>query len=119
VRAVCAWCGKDMEPRGDVDPAVTTHGICEDCFLDLRVKETLKRLQKDPGPFDLFLPPRREHLVMRIWREAPAGALFVIHPDRRSGDRRALRAPVPADRRAGRDRRFANLSFVASSRRSS
>ncbi len=47
MRAVCAWCGKDMESRGDIDPALTTHGICEDCFLDLRVK-VLKEWQRDP-----------------------------------------------------------------------
>ncbi len=102
-----------MESRGEIDPALTTHGICEDCFLDLRVKETLKRLQGGPGPFDLFLPPQRDDLIMRIWREAPAGTLFTIHPDRRAGDRRSLHAPVAADRRTGRDRRLANLSFVA------
>lgn len=105
-----------MESQADADPTDTTHGICEDCFLDLRVKETVKRLQGGGGPHHLFLPPQREDLVMRIWREVPAGTSFVIHPDRRAADRRRTYHPVPADRRTGRDRRYANLSFVAASR---
>ena len=114
MRGVCAWCGKDLQLGRPTDPSVTTHGICEECFLDLRVTETLKRLRPGAGPYPLFVPPHRDDLVLRIWREAPPGCSFIVHADRRRGQRRAHRLPVPADRRTGRDRRCGNLSLLSS-----
>ena len=115
MRGECAWCGKELQLNRPADPSVTTHGICEECFLDLRVTETLKRLRPGAGPYPLFLPPNRDDLVLRIQRGAPPGCSFVVHTDRRRGERRGQRVPVPADRRAGRDRRCGNLSLMPSS----
>lgn len=119
VLAVCAWCGKELAGRSsDPDPSVTTHGICDECFLGLRVKETVKRLQDGNGPFHLFIPLEREDLMLSVWREAPTGTHLIFHPDRRAGrERRNKRIGVPSDRRVGRDRRSSNLSFIATRRR--
>ncbi len=112
MRGVCAWCGKDLPLSRPSDLPVTTHGICEDCFLDMRVGETLKRLQPGAGPYAIFVPPNRDDLVLRLWREGPPGCSFIVYTDRRQSERRGRRRPVPADRRAGRDRRSGNLSFL-------
>ncbi len=113
MRAVCAWCGKDLQIKPPTDLPGTTHGICEECLLGLRVTETLKRLRGGAGPYPLFLPPNREDLVLRIWREAPPGCSFIVYADRRQGERRGRRVPVPTDRRTGRDRRCGNLSLLS------
>ncbi len=118
MRGVCAWCGKDLELKHRSDLPVISHGICEDCFLDLRVKETLKRLQTGRDVHRIFVPPTREDLVLRIWREGPAACSFIVYPDRRRGERRAQRRPVSVERRAGGDRRGGNLSFLAGALRS-
>jgi len=31
MRAICAWCGKDMGPREPAEDKSLTHGICPDC----------------------------------------------------------------------------------------
>lgn len=115
MRGVCAWCGKELRAERPTDASVTTHGICQECFLDLRVKETLKRLQEGPGPYTLFIPASREDLIQRIRREAPPGCSFAVQFDQRRGQRRSQRVAVPEDRRSGRDRRSGNLSFLPSS----
>ncbi len=116
MRAVCAWCGVDLGTNEPADAGLPTHGICEECYLDLRVKETLNRLHEAAGPYTLYIPPDRPDLALRIKREAPPGCTFVVYEDRRSSERRNRRLPVPADRRRGRDRRFANLSFLGATR---
>lgn len=113
MRAVCAWCGKELRAARTIEAPETSHGICEECYLDLRVKETLRRLKEGTGPFTLFVPPNRVDLVMRLWREGPRDCLFVARPDRRRGDRRTRQIPVAAERRRSRDRRRADLSFLA------
>lgn len=115
MRAVCAWCGRDLQTDTPTDLAGVSHGICGECFLELRVKETLKRLRPGAGPYPLFVPPDREDLVLRIQREAPPGCLFTVQTDRRRGERRAQKAPASTDRRIGRDRRRGNLSLLSSS----
>ncbi len=114
MKGVCAWCGKDLSGGQHSDLITTSHGICEECFLDLRVRETVKRLKEGPGPFTLFVPPNREDLVLRIKREAPRGIVLIFRPDRRRGERRSGNLPATAERRLGYDRRSPNLSFVAS-----
>jgi hypothetical protein len=114
MRGVCAWCGKDLHPSGPGDFSIITHGICEECFLDLRVTETLKRLQSEAGPYPIFVPPNRDDLVLRLWREGPPGCSFRVYTDVRQGERRGQRRAVPADRRTGRDRRSGNLSLIPS-----
>jgi hypothetical protein len=114
MQGLCAWCGKELQGAGAGDPSTTTHGICEDCFLDLRVTETLKRLQPGSGPYPVFVPPHRDDLVLRLRREGPPGCSFLVYPDLRQGERRGRRRPVLADRRTGRDRRSGNLSFLPS-----
>jgi len=114
MRGVCAWCGRDLQIDTPTQLAGVSHGICGECFLELRVRETLKRLQPGAGPYPLFVPPDREDLVLRIQREAPPGCSFIIHTDRRRGDRRAQRVAASADRRTGRDRRRGTLSFLPS-----
>ena len=113
MKGVCAWCRKDLSGGQHSDQTTTSHGICEECFLDLRVRETVKRLREGPGPFALFVPPNREDLVLRIQRQAPRGVLLIIRPDRRQGERRTRGLPVTTERRLGDDRRSPNLSFVA------
>ena len=113
MRGVCAWCGKELRAGQGAEALETTHGICEECYLDLRVKETLRRLWEGTGPFTLFVPPNRVDVVMRLWREGPPDCLFVARPDRRKGDRRTRKISVAAERRRGRDRRQANLSLLA------
>ena len=109
MRGVCAWCGKDLQPAHPADPSLITHGICQACLLDLRLAETVRLLGPGGGPYTLFLPPQRDDLLLRIQREAPPGCAFIVHPDRRRGERRARRVAPPADRRSGRDRRAANF----------
>ena len=113
LRGVCAWCGKELRAARSVETPEISHGICEECYLDLRVKETLRRLKEGTGPFTLFVPSNREDLLMRLWREGPRDCLFVVRPDRRRGDRRTRRVQVAEERRRSRDRRQANLSFLA------
>ncbi|MBN1548203.1 MAG: hypothetical protein JW902_16250 [Syntrophaceae bacterium] len=33
----CSWCGKELEdiPRGEADPTLISHGVCEDCAFHL------------------------------------------------------------------------------------
>ncbi|HYB73508.1 MAG TPA: hypothetical protein VED18_09060 [Candidatus Sulfotelmatobacter sp.] len=114
MRGLCAWCGKELQTSSPGDPSTTTHGICEDCFLGLRVSETLKRLQPEAGPYPIFVPPNRDDLVLRLRREGPPGCSFLVYTDLRRGERRGQRRPVPGDRRTGRDRRSGNLSFLPS-----
>lgn len=115
MRAVCAWCGKELESGRPSDVSFPTHGICEECYLGIRVKETVKLLGQRAGPHALFVPPSREDVLLRIWREAPGACLFVAHQDRRWVSRRSRQVPVAIERRTGRDRRTGNLSFVAAS----
>jgi hypothetical protein len=79
------------------------------------VTETIKRLEPAavrPDPFVLFLPSHRADLLVRIRREAPRAPL-VAYADRRAADRRHGCVAVPVERRAGRDRRTANFSFLS------
>jgi len=79
MRGVCAWCGKELRAGQGAEALETTHGICEECYLDLRVKETLRRLWEGTGPFTLFVPPNRVDVVMRLWRELGLTVIFVTH----------------------------------------
>ncbi|HEY7678359.1 MAG TPA: hypothetical protein VIG69_14905 [Candidatus Methylomirabilis sp.] len=116
MRGECAWCGKELQLSSPGDPSITSHGICEDCFLELRVAETLKRLQAEAGPYPIFVPPHRADLVLRLRREGPPDTSFMVYTDLRQGERRGARRAVPVDRRSGRDRRSGNLSLLPSRR---
>lgn len=106
---ICAWCGKQMQRDLPAESSGVTHGMCEECFLNLRVQETLKRLESGKGPYMLFVPPMREDLVLRLWREAPPGCFLIFH-----GDRRTRQVLSPAAGWAGPERRRPSLSFLAS-----
>lgn len=114
MQRTCAWCGKATTPGLRYhDLPETTHEFCEECYLRIRVTETINRLRTSPGPHHLFVPPDREDVVLRIKQEVPPGCELIIHPDHRATERRRPGAGVNGERRARRDRRTPNLTFVA------
>ncbi|MBD3167504.1 hypothetical protein GF324_12965 [bacterium] len=81
--SICAWCGTALhdEPAGIADHYTITHGICEECRLQL--------FMDNPKAYDQFLDSlnapilavNREGEVMGASGEA-CGFLQVDHPDR-------------------------------------
>ena len=110
----CPWCGKDAaRGQGYHDLPETPHGFCEDCYIRIRLTETVSKLQAGSGPFHVFLPPGREDIAARIQQEAPAGSNIIVHYDRRTEERRRPGSTVASERRDAKERRILDLSFVA------
>ncbi len=95
MRAVCAWCGAILA-EGDPGDRGISHGICPAC----------SRAWSAGLARCVVLPPHRSFLlpdIQQAFREIRDLRVIV---DRRLGERRRERQPVPRERRAGsRDRR--------------
>jgi hypothetical protein len=95
MRAVCAWCGTVLA-EGDPEDRRVSHGICPAC----------SRAWSAGLARCVVLPPHRSFLlpdIQQAFREIRDLRVIV---DRRLGERRRERQPVPRERRGGsRDRR--------------
>jgi len=49
MKIVCAWCGKNLGEKDGEGEEGVTHGLCQECFDKMKVKER-KRISAESKP---------------------------------------------------------------------